>query len=149
MANQKPSEHPSDDLQDDIFVSTNHILRTDHPSDGFSYRPITSFGRIILRTDFRLDQSHPSAGSSFGRTFVSTNHILRLDHLSDGLLSRPIRNPQDNQVTRMVTDHTSDETHKSQLSTTRHSNDLGSHERDGQKRRKKSPRAKVVRICTH
>ena len=58
--------------------------------DELSYRPITSFGRIILRTDFRLDQSHPSVGSSFGQTSVSTNHILRSDHPSDGLLYRPI-----------------------------------------------------------
>ena len=56
-AKQKPSEHPSDDLQDYIFVSANHILRPDHLSDGLSSRPITSFGRIIFRTDFRLDQS--------------------------------------------------------------------------------------------
>ena len=79
--------HPSDGSSfGQIFISTNHILRTDHPLDESSYRPITSFGRIILQTDFRLDQSHPSDGSSFGRTFVSTNHILQTDHHSDGLL---------------------------------------------------------------
>ena len=68
-----------------FFVSTNHILRTDHPSDRLSYRPITSFGRIILRTDFRISQSHPSDGPSFARTFVLANHILWTDHPSDGL----------------------------------------------------------------
>ena len=73
-----------------IFVLTNHILRTDHPSDGLPSRPITSLGRIILWTDLLIDQSHPSDGSSFGRTFVSTNHILRNDHPSDGLLYRSI-----------------------------------------------------------
>ena len=56
-AYQKPSEHPSDDLQDRLFVSANHIFSTDHPSDGLSYRPITSFVRIIFWTDFCLDQS--------------------------------------------------------------------------------------------
>ena len=55
-----------------------------------SYRPITSFGQIILWTDFRLDQSHPLDGSSFGQIFVSTNHILRTDHPSDGLSYQPI-----------------------------------------------------------
>ena len=105
--------HPSDGSPfERIFVSTNHILRTDHPSDGLSSRPITSFGRII-----------------FGRTFVSTNHILWSDYLwtnfrldqshpsvvlsSDRLSSRPIRNPQDNHVTRMVTDRTCDAIQKS------------------------------------
>ena len=157
-ANQKPSDHPSDDLQDDIFVLANQ-KPSEHPSKDLQgqllYRPITYFGQIILWTDFRIGQSRPLDGSSFGRTFASANHILRTDHLSDGPLSRPIRilqrilrtilkltsfsrpirifrtNPQENQVTRMVTDHTSDETQKSRLSTTRHSNDLGSQVRDG------------------
>ena len=75
--------HPSDGSSfRRICVSTNHVLRTDHPSNKSAYRPITSIGRIIFWTDFRLDQSHPSVGLS-----------------SDGLSSRPIRNPQDNHVT--------------------------------------------------
>ena len=53
-------------------------------------------------------------------------------------MSQPIRNPQENHVTRMVADRTSDAIQKSRLSMTRHSNDLRSHERDGRKRRKKS-----------
>ena len=57
-----------------------------HPSDESSYQPITSFGRIILRTNLRIDQSHPLDGSSFGRTFVSTNHILRSDYLRKDFL---------------------------------------------------------------
>ena len=84
-ANQKPSEHPFGRSQkQDLRINQSH------PSDGLSSRPITSFGRIILQTDFRLDQSHHLVGSSFGRTFVSTNHILWTDHASDGLSSRPI-----------------------------------------------------------
>ena len=60
--------HPSDGSSfGRICVSTNHILRMDHPSDESAYRPITSFGLIILRTNLRIDQSHPSNVSSFGR----------------------------------------------------------------------------------
>ena len=49
--------HPLDgSLYGRICVLTNHILRTDYPSDESTYRPITSIGRIIFR-----DES-PSAG---------------------------------------------------------------------------------------
>ena len=64
------------------------ISKTTSPS-----RPIKSL-RSILRTiskdDFHIGQSHPSDGSSFGRTFVLANHILRTDHPLDGLFYRPI-----------------------------------------------------------
>ena len=76
-ANQKPSEHPSDDLQDNIFVSANQ-KPSEHPSDN------------LLWTDFRIGQSHPSDGSSFGRTFLSAKHILRTDHPLDRLSYRSI-----------------------------------------------------------
>ena len=93
-----------------------------------------------------------SKTTSSSRPIRILQRILRKIFKSTSL-SRPIRffrtNPQENQVTRMVTDHTSDEIQKSRLSTTRHSNDLRSHERDGRKQRKKSPRAKAVRLCTH
>ena len=63
-ANQKASEHLSNEPQDRSFGSVNHIFRTDHPSDESSDQPITSFGWIILRTNRRLSQSHPSVGLS-------------------------------------------------------------------------------------
>ena len=58
------------------FVSANNILLTDHPLDRLSYQSITSFGWIILWTDFCIVQSHPSDGSYFTRTFVSTNQNI-------------------------------------------------------------------------
>ena len=156
-----------------MISKDNFRIGQSHPSDGLSFGRTFVSANHILRTEFRIGQSHPLDESSFGRTFVSANHILRTDHLLVGLSFRPIRilqtnlqtifkstsssrpirifrtNPQDNQVTRMVTDHTSDETQKPRLSRKRHSNDLGSHERDGRKRSKKSPHAKAVRLRTH
>ena len=89
-ANQKASEHTSDEPQDRSFVSANHIIQTDHPSDKSSAQQITCFGRIILRTNLRLIKSHPSDGLSFGRIFGSANHILRTDHPVDKSSARPI-----------------------------------------------------------
>ena len=63
-ANRKASEHPLDEPQDISFGSANHILRTDHLSYELSAQPITSFRWIILRTNLRLSQSHPSVGLS-------------------------------------------------------------------------------------
>ena len=48
------------------------ILRTNHKTEA-SAQPITSFGRIILQTNLRIDQSHPSNG-----LFVSANQITRM-----------------------------------------------------------------------
>ena len=148
-----------------IFVSANHILRTDHPSDESSYRPIISFGQIILRTDFRLDQSHPLVGlsldglssrpiTSFGwiifrRTFISTNHILRSDYLwTDCRLDQ---SETLKIITSLEWSWTARVTRSRSPDLVRYviSNDLRSHERDGQKRRKKSLRAKAVRLRTH
>ena len=76
--------------------SLQSILWTNHKTEA-SAQPFTSFGRIILRTNLRLSQSHPlvglssdglsSDGSSFGRIFGSANHILRSDYLRTDFLS--------------------------------------------------------------
>ena len=104
-ANQKRSyqdksiDRPISRVQEEKTRFPSRPIRSiwqDDKADASSYeqvasaQPITSFGRIILRTNLRIDQSHPSDESSFGRTFVLTNQILRTDHPSDGISSRPI-----------------------------------------------------------
>ena len=63
---------------------TDKLLRISQ-SKGFG----ASFGQTT-RQKFRLSQSHPSDGSSFGQIFVSTNHILWTDHPSGESVYRPI-----------------------------------------------------------
>ena len=127
-------------------------LQTDHlPS-----RPIRSFGRTsygpssvssnqILRTDFRrtifrLVQSDPLDG-------LQTDHLPSRPIKSFGVSSaetpKRFKSFEWSRTTRVT------RARSPSLSTTRHSNNLRSHERDGWNRRKKSPRAKAVRSSTH
>ena len=82
--NQIPSERTSDGTSS---VSSNHIVRTDHPSD-----------ELFVSANHIVWTDHPSDG-----LFVSANHILWTDFRT---------NPQEIQVIRMVTDHTSDDIQK-------------------------------------
>ena len=56
--------------------SLRSILRTNHKTK-LLYRPFTSFGRTIFRTNFHIGQSHPSDGPSIGQTFRigQSNHF--------------------------------------------------------------------------
>ena len=116
------------------------ILRTNHKTEA-SAQPITSFGRIILRMNLRLCQSHPSVGlsscglssdgSSFGRIFGSANHILRSDYLRTDFLR------DQSETLKIITSHEWSRTARVMRS---RSPNLIRHviERDGRKRRKKS-----------
>ena len=64
---------------------TDKLLRI---SQSIGFR--ASFGRTT-RQKFRISQSHPSDGSSFGRIFGSADHILRIDHPSYESLDQPIK----------------------------------------------------------
>ena len=200
---------PSDGLSyGHLSVSANHILRTDLPTDIFPYWPIRSFGQTFLRTSVRIGQSYPFDGLSYGpslrigqsdppdrlsyghlsisanqilRTdfptdylFVSANNILwtdlPTDHLSalanqilrtdlskDHLPYRPIRSLRVSSAeTPKISSHSNGHgTHdltrarSPSLNPTLYSNNLRSHEREGQNLKKKSPQAKVVLSCTH
>ena len=114
----------SDLHTDQISVSTNHILRADLPTDHLSVS-----ANKILRTDLPMD--HLS---------VSSNQILR---------SFIGRNPQEINSSECSRTTRVTRARSPSLSTTHHSNNLRSHERDGRNLRKKSPRAKAVRSRTH
>ena len=138
---------------DHLSGSANQILWTDYPTDHLSL-----LANQILQTDFPTD--HLS---------VSANQILRMDlpteHLSisanqiptEHLPYRPIISfgVSSAEITKRsihLNGHGPHELTRSRspsLSTTRHSNDLRSHERDGWNLKNKWPRAKVVLSRTH
>ena len=121
----KKSDRPIRLLWQDIQVRrTNHILRTDLHTDQISVST-----NQILRTDLPTD--HLSLSSNQILWSVISRNIQEINSFERSWTTRMTRAKSPS------------------LSTTQHSNNLRSHERDGRNWRKKLPRAKAVRSRTH